>query len=444
MKIKLIAPHDPSDTSIVSGEIFKFQKVNLPLLAALTPDEHSVSIVDEAFAPDNPGQEVDLVGITVLTNLASRAYAIADVYRKRGVKVVMGGIHVTVCSAEALQHADAVVLGEAERTWPLVVNDAKHDRMQKMYRISRLSDLKELPIPERSFYPAFTDTPDFPVGTGVEASRGCPYDCEFCSISQVMGKKYRVRPVADIISEMEVIPSQNLFIVDDAIALDRKNAKILFSEMIPLKKRWIGQATLSLAEDLELLKLMKRSGCFGLILGIESVDLGTQNRMRKISMMKINSADAIRRFHGVGIPVMGSFIFGFDHEGKDIFDRTLEYSQKHHVDVVSLRILCPYPGTRLYARLLEENRLLEPEWWLKGYTEGTLLFLPRGMTPDEFEKGWSRIVKSVISYKGIFQRLFSQRLLKRSLYNSKVITGVNLANRKRYLSTLYGSDLFPS
>jgi radical SAM superfamily enzyme YgiQ (UPF0313 family) len=443
MKIKIIAPHDPSDTSISSGELFRFQKVNLPLLASLTPPEHSVCIVDEAFAPDDPHQDVDLVGITVMTGLASRAYTIADTYRDRGIKVVLGGIHVTVRPSEALKHADAVVLGEAEETWPKAVIDAGMNRLQKMYRASGLTDLCALPLPKRHLYPASLNINHFPIGTGVEASRGCPYDCEFCSIGRIMGKKYRVRPVADIISELNSIQSRDLFIVDDAIALNRNNAKQLFSEMIPLKKRWIGQATLSLAEDLDLLKLMKRSGCFGLILGFESVDEKTQDRMRKTSMMKLSSSDVIKRFHGEGIPIMGSFIFGFDNEKKDIFDRTLEYCLKHHVDVVSVRIICPFPGTRLYDRLLEENRLLEPEWWLKGYKEGTLLFHPKGMTLDEFEEGWNRIVKHIYSYSGIFHRLLSKRLLKRSIFNAKVITGVNLTNRKRYFKGLSESELFP-
>jgi radical SAM superfamily enzyme YgiQ (UPF0313 family) len=241
MKIKLIAPHEQSEDNISSAQTFKIQKVNLPLLAALTPPEHSVKIVDEAFVPDDLNEEVDLVGITVMTDLALRAYQIADAYRRRGVKVVMGGIHTTVLPSEALQHADAVVIGESEEIWPKLLSDAASREMQKLYCANKISNLNGVPTPRRDLYPKPLYKSYTPLASGIETARGCPYDCEFCSIGSVMGRQYRSRPIPEVLAEIESIDASHLFFVDDALALNRPTAKKLFTEMIPLRLKWAGQ-----------------------------------------------------------------------------------------------------------------------------------------------------------------------------------------------------------
>ena len=323
MKIKLIAPHEQREDTISSP--FKLQRVNLPLLAALTPPGHTITIVEEAFAPDDINQDVDLVGITVLTELALRAYHIGDTYRQKGVKVVMGGIHPTVLPDEALEHADAVVVGEAEGVWPQLVSDAASGQMQRIYRAGKMTDLKGLPKPRRDLFPGTKYKGYTPIPIGVETSRGCPYDCEFCCIGQTLGQQYRVRPVQEVIAEIESIDSPHLFFVDDALGLNRNVAKKLFTEMIPLRRRWLAQGTVSLAEDLELLGLMKRAGCLGLLIGFESVQKGTQNEVNKIKNLRIDFYEAMHRFHGEGFGILGSFVFGFDYENKDVFEQTLEF-----------------------------------------------------------------------------------------------------------------------
>ena len=326
MNIKLIAPHEQREDTIFNP--FKLQRVNLPLLAALTPPSHTITIVEEAFAPDDINQDVDLVGITVLTELALRAYHIGDTYRQKAVKVVMGGIHPTVLPDEALEHADAVVVGEAEGVWPQLVSDAASGQMQKIYRAGKMTDLKGLPIPRRDLLSG-TQHQDYPpIPIGVETSRGCPNDCEFCCISQTLGQQYRVRPIQEVIAEIESIDSPYLFFVDDALGLNRNSAKKLFTEMIPLRRRWLAQGTVSLAEDLELLGLMKRAGCLGLLIGFESVQKGTQNEVNKIKNLRIDFYEAMRRFHGEGFGILGSFVFGFDYENKDVFEQTLEFILK--------------------------------------------------------------------------------------------------------------------
>lgn len=438
MKIKLIAPHDRKETSISSAETFKITRVSLPLLAALTPAGHAVTIVDEAFALDDIDEDVDLVGITVMTDLAPRAYHLADCYRQRGVKVVMGGIHPTALPGEALKHADSVVVGEAEEVWTRLVSDAASGQMQRVYRGSKTTDLRGIPQPRRDLYAKPVYKSYTPFAFGVETSRGCPYDCEFCSVSQVMGRGFRLRPVPEVIAEIESVNLPHVFFVDDSLGLNRAAAKRLFTEMIPLRRMWVGQGTVSLAEDLELLMLMRRSGCLGLLIGFESVQKKTQNGMKKTRNLKLDFPEVMRRFHGEGIAVLGAFVFGFDHENRDVFDQTLEFCMKCCMDGAQLRILTPYPETRLYTRLLKERRLLVPDWWLHGYSSRALLFQLKGMTEDELMGGLARLQRHIYSSGGIIKRFFGMSLSKRTALGARVYTGLNLAMRKRYFKELRG------
>ena len=440
MKIKLIAPHEHHADMISSP--FKLQRVNLPLLAALIPPGHTITIVDEAYTPDDTNQDVDLVGITVLTELAPRAYHIGDTYRRKAVKVVMGGIHPTVLPDEALEHADAVVVGEAEGVWPQLVSDAASGQMQRIYRAGKMTDLKGLPKPRRDLVPGTNGKGYIPIPTGVETSRGCPYDCEFCCIGQTLGHQYRVRPVQEVIAEIESIDSPYIFFVDDALGLNRNAAKKLFTEMIPLRRRWLAQGTVSLAEDLELLKLMERAGCLGLLIGFESVQKGTQDEVSKIKNLKIDFYEAMRRFHGEGFGILGSFVFGFDYENKDVFEQTFEFIMSSRMDVVQLRILTPYPGTRLYKRFLSEGRLFARDWWLRGYPPDTVLFQPKGMTADELINGFARLNRQAYSFGAMMKRFLGMSPWKRTLLGCQAYAGVNLSTRKRYFKSLENPQPF--
>jgi radical SAM superfamily enzyme YgiQ (UPF0313 family) len=211
--------------------------------------------------------------------------------------------------------------------------------------------------------------------------------------------------------------------------------------MIPLRRRWLAQGTVSLAEDLELLGLMRRSGCLGLLIGFESVQKEAQNGVKKIKNLKIDFYEAMRRFHDEGFGVLGTFVFGFDFEDKDVFEQTLEFVMKCHMDVVQLRILTPYPGTRLYARLLNEGRLFVRDWWLRGYPPDTLLFQPKSMTADELISGFARLNRQVYSFGAMIKRFLGMNPWKRTLLGCQAYAGINLATRKRYFKGL--SNLQP-
>jgi radical SAM superfamily enzyme YgiQ (UPF0313 family) len=245
-----------------------------------------------------------------------------------------------------------------------------------------------------------------------------------------------------VIAEIESIDSPHLFFVDDALGLNRNVAKKLFTEMIPLRRLWLGQGTVSLAEDLELLRLMRRSGCLGLLVGFESVQKRTQNEVKKIKNLRIDFYEAMRRFHGEGFGILGTFVFGSDYENKDVFEQTFEFIMRSRMDCAELRILTPLPGTRLYERLLSEGRLFVRDWWLRGYPPDTLLFQPRGMTADELIRGYARLNRQAYSFGAMMKRFLGMSPWKRTLLGCQAYTAVNLSTRKRYFKGLRNPQPF--
>jgi radical SAM superfamily enzyme YgiQ (UPF0313 family) len=245
-----------------------------------------------------------------------------------------------------------------------------------------------------------------------------------------------MRPVREIVRELDAIPSRNIFFVDDSLGLNREEARKLFSEMAPLRKFWIGEGTVSLAEDPGLLRSMKRSGCQGLLVGFESVDEKSRQQMGKHRALRIRTSEVVRRFHEEGIAVCGAFIFGFDHQDKTIFDRTIEFVKTQKIGALQLGVLCPFPGTRLYARLLEEGRLYDPKWWLKGYPPFTLLFRLKGMSQVEFLDGIGRVVRELHSFRSLVRGFFGISPWRRPVRSLALYAGINLAHRKSYFNNL--------
>ncbi len=435
MRIKLIKPAIRAGTGLVLPNTAQLQDVALPLLAALTPDDHSVTIVDESFGPDDGDDAIDLVGISVLTDMALRSYQIADHYRSRGVTVVMGGIHPTMVPDEVAEHCDAVVLQEGDRAWGQLLRDAEDGHLRRFYQAEMMPRLEGLPIPRRDLYPKPVHWHPAPFSVGIEASRGCPYDCEFCSVLKTRGHTYRMRPVDEIIEEIQAIDCEHLVFVDDNMALDRRASRQLFAAMIPLKRRWVAEGNVALAEDPELLRLMKRAGCVGLLVGFETVKRGTMRTMKKLSRLKLDHAEAVRRFHGEGIAVMGAFVFGLDDDTPAVFDQTLEFAVNEKLDFAQFRELVPYPGTPLYERLESEGRLLDPKWWLdpnRDFRDATPTFRPRGMSPQELVDGLVLMSKEFYSFHSILKRFPGIAPRQRSGLGITLFFVINWVLSRRY------------
>ena len=384
MKLELIVPS--TQESIRKRKKALAPPLGLAMVAALTPPVVEVSLIDENITAVDFHMETDLVGITAMTITAQRAYEIADTFRARGVKVVLGGIHPSVMPEEASQHADAVVIGEAEGIWPGLIEDFKANRLQRVYRQPERPSLLGLPVPRRDL---FTPGAYFARHT-ISTSRGCPYSCSFCSVTSFFGHTYRCRPVEEIIREVEALEDRRfIFFVDDNIVGNPKFAKELFRALIPYKIKWIAQASVTIARDDELLRLAAASGCIYLAIGFESLSPANLAAVGK----KINVADeyenVVRKIHSHGIAVHGLFILGLDEDDEGIFQRTVRFSQRVRLESAQFAWPVPYPGTALYESLDKAGRILTKDW---SQYESNVVFEPNKMSRETLHKGrdWAR------------------------------------------------------
>lgn len=401
MKILLIVPG--WSRSNVWGQMkFKFPPLSLLTLASSTPEDVEVSIIDENLEAIPFEMEVDLVGITVMTPQAIRAYQIADEFRRRGRRVVLGGFHVSHLPEAALNHADAVVVGEGDRIWKDVVEDFRKSRWKKSYQDDRPISLLEIKGPRRELIKnkgyLFTNT--------IQATRGCPFQCEFCSVSSFFGRTYRTRPVDLVIEELAALRQKSvfLFLVDDNLIGNRPYAKVLLQQMIPFKFKWASHSPLNFVHDDELLKLASQSGCMALFVGFESLVAENLSLMEKRSNLGISPTEAVKKFHDYGIGILASFILGYDHDGPDTFERILEFSHKAKIDGALFPILTPYPGTLLRERLKKEGRILTDQWDL--YDMEHVTFVPRGMSPEKLQEGFEWLNSAFLSWGSMFKRIF--------------------------------------
>ncbi len=362
-KLVLVNPVNPARTGLTVNKSSRFPPIGLGIVAALTPAHWSVSLVDEnweSFAY----QDADLVGVTAFTASANRAYEIAAIYRARGIPVVMGGIHASACTEEALRFVDAVVIGEAETVWPRVVADMEAGRLQRVYQ-GEWTELVGLPYPHRDlFHPGY-------VFSSVQTSRGCPMDCEFCSVTAFNGRRYRRRPSEEVLDELAAIPQKMIFFVDDNIigygGKSREQALAIFRGMVErkLNKWWFCQASINFADDDELLTWAGRAGCKMVFLGLEAEGSDALTEVNKVLNLQrgVGSYEGIfRRIHRAGIAVLGAFIFGMDNDTPAKLRRRTEYMVRSGVDVMQKTFLTPLPGTKLFERLRQEGRLLYTDY----------------------------------------------------------------------------------
>jgi radical SAM superfamily enzyme YgiQ (UPF0313 family) len=364
-------------------------------IAGLTPAGVDVRFYDdrmERIAFDEPA---DLVAISVETYTAKRAYQIASSYRERGVPVVMGGFHPTLCPDEVAEYADAVVVGEAEKTWPQVIDDARHGRLQKFYRAAGRPSLAGL-TPDRSI---FRGKRYLPVGL-VEAGRGCHFKCEFCAVTKVFDARQTRRPTAEILDEVQRVRRdfgrKLFFFVDDNITSNLDEAKEFFRALVPLKIRWVSQSSINAAHDEEFLDLLSRSGCMGVLIGFESVNESNLVAMNKrFNTMRSGGEGrplpafehALANLRRHGIRVYGTFIFGYDGDTRETFDQTVDFAKRQGLYIAAFNHLTPFPGTPLYERLGREGRLRFERWWLDDeYRYNTIPFRPARLDPDELQR----------------------------------------------------------
>lgn len=391
----------------------------LPHLAGLTPPGIDITLVDEHVEPIDVepidmAADYDLVALTCMTASSQAAYDIADAFRERGIPVVMGGIHPTVMPEEAGEHADGVIVGEAEMVWKDVLADAARGKLQERYRGAKYCDMKGLPLPRRDLLPRDR----YLTVNVVQTSRGCPHGCTFCSVSTVAGKVYRLRPVPEVIEEVRLLSPGWLGFVDDNIAGNHDRAKELFEALIPLKIRWVGQADLKMAKDPELLRLAALSGCQAMFIGLESLSPENLRATHKAPNVGINMRAAIRAIHENGIEIVGSFVLGLDGDYPDVFRKTVRFAQKAKIVAAQFAVLTPFPGTRIRDQLAEEGRILTNDW--SRYTMSNVVFQPLHMTPRELERGQKWVYGAFYSYLSIIRRNLAWRrdnLMLRLLVN---------------------------
>lgn len=364
--------------------------LGLCTVAALTPDDMDVQVVDEAVEDLDLDDRPDLVGIAVLAPTAPHAYRLAAHYRRAGVPVVLGGIHVSLNPDEAMPHADAVVVGEAELTWPQLIEDFRRNALQRIYRADGLADFRSSPLPRRDLLRSSL----YRLPGVVQTSKGCPHGCEFCSLPPVVGLKPRYRRVEDVIDEIRRMPARTICFADENLYSNRSFTAELLRRMIPLNRHWIAETTWHIARDDEVLSLARQSGCMGLYVGFDSVN--QQHHIRKLPAagdVERTYIQAIRNIQGQGIAVMAGFVFGLDSDDVGVFERSLRVILEGRADLANFNVALPYPGTPLFDRLKTEGRITEWDW--SKYLNPHVCFEPKRMSAEQLRDGiawaWSEL-----------------------------------------------------
>ena len=388
-KLLLVNPVNPSRVGLTANRSSRFQPLGLGIIAALSPSDWKVEIVDENYAPFE-FRNADLVGLTAFSANVARAYEISGRYRKRGVPTVLGGIHSSMCQEEALQYADAVVVGEAESVWPQVISDFESGRLQEVYK-GDLVDLQSVPQPRRDLF-----HPGYMFGS-VQTSRGCPMNCDFCSVTIFNGSRYRKRPVEKVLDELQTIPQKMVFFVDDNIIGygkdDEERAIALFKGMVErgIEKEWFCQASVNFANNEEVLERAAESGCRMVFLGLEAENKDALEKVNKRMNLKMGVdayAETFRRINRHGIAVLGAFIYGLDGDTPEKLRQRTDYILNSSIDVMQVTFLTPLPGTRSFSRLREEGRLLYtdfPSDWVH-YDMSEVTYNPLSMNREELTK----------------------------------------------------------
>jgi radical SAM superfamily enzyme YgiQ (UPF0313 family) len=399
MWIKLISPRATVRPMDSAWKTQMSPPLSLLVLGALTPAEHRVTVEDENIERIRLSDAPDLVGITVKVDTFYRACRIAAAYRRRGIRVVMGGIHATACPEDCAAHADAVVVGEAERLWPRLLADAGRSALRPVYRNEQPVNIAEVPVPrwdllrEKNYL--FTNT--------LRIGRGCPWHCDFCyNSAENIHAKYRAKPLGNVLAEIDSLGIRHVMFIDDNFLGDPRAVRGLLPELKQRGLTWHTAVSADIGRHEGLLDLMADAGCKSLFIGFESVSPGSLRGCRKMQNRIERYDETIAAIHSRGIMVNASLVFGFDEDGPDVFPATLEWLVRNRVETMTAHILTPYPGTRLHRRLVSEGRIIDRD--LRHYNTAHVVFEPRGMTAADLRRGYSWMYRRFYGWPNILRR----------------------------------------
>jgi radical SAM superfamily enzyme YgiQ (UPF0313 family) len=421
VRIVLISPKGPLYRH--RGGIFRrslrYAPLTLTTLAALVPPElrPEFRLIDEGIEEVDPALEADLIGVTVITGTAVRAYELSAHFRARGIPVVLGGPHVTLVPEDAQPYADAIVVGYAEEAWPELLRDFAAGRLRPRYDQRPGLSLSNQPFARRDLLPRHR----FITNDVFEATRGCVHSCEFCVVPSAWGLKPYQKPVEDVVADIRQQRARKLIFVDLNLIADPSYAARLFEALVPLRVQWYGLATTLLGDDAPLLALAARSGCRGLLMGLESMSSRNLREARK----GFNSPDTYRELvdtlHRHGIALQGCFVFGLDHDTPSVFEETARFAVDARIDLPRFAVVTPFPGTALYKRLDQEGRILTRNWEL--YDGQHVVFQPTHMTVEQLQLGVETAWRMAYSARSMCRRIVA------SPSPWRVRVGANLAYR---------------
>ncbi len=402
MKLALLAPAGAMHRYNGSfTKTLQYAPLTLTSLASLVPSDLNIETVlfDETVEPIPLDLECDIIAMTCITGTAPRCYAFADYFRKKGITVVLGGVHPSLMPQEAAEHADSVMTGFSEQTFPEMLYDFSKNELKRLYRQNCDYTIANKPIPSRHLLKKGS----YITTATVEVIRGCAHPCTFCAYPAAFGRVTYPRPVEEVISELRDLKSKIIVFPDVNLIADVEYAKKLFTAMIPLKKYWLGLVTSTVGLDDELITLFRKSGCKGLLIGFESIVEESQGYVRKVSNRFLDYKELMNKLHSNGILVQGCFAFGGDEEDVSIFERTAELVLKTKIDLPRYSVLTPFPGTELYRSLQEQDRITQHNWAL--YDVEHVVFRPAKMTQEQLMDGITFCWKETYDTKNILRRL---------------------------------------
>ena len=379
-----------------------FPPLGLMTVAALTPEEHNVTIIDESVEAADLEIQPDLIGLTAMTAAAPRAYELADEYRARGIPVVMGGMHASALPEEALEHVDAVVVGEAEGQWARLLDDFSAGSLGRIYRNRECPPAASIPAARRDLI----DTRRYPAKHVMQATRGCPFACSFCTVSTFFGKTLRTRPIEHVLAEVAQIDGEPITLVDDNIMGHPQYAREFFEAWADTGKSFWSQASTTMLQTPELITKAAEAGCKALFVGFESISQAQLGKVGKHFNPIEKYDELVKRLHDAGIAVIGSFMFGLDGDDEDVFERTADFAEEAQIDIGQFSILTPLPGTRLYRELEDAGRITVRDW--SRYNGSHVTYEPVGMSPEALENGFQWIYERIYSFRSIARRVGSR------------------------------------